>query len=218
MLTGAARERGQAFPIYVVVITGLLFAAFAFVVVGMAGATRSEAQGAADAAALAAAREARDRAFTGVDLLALQQSDWEEILDGDRLGGAGACTKAHAFAAMNDATATCQANIPEFLVSVTTNDTVGRSVIPGSEGMHGRAEAKAVIEPQCSLKPVPTPTPTPAPAPTPTSSPGTGGGGAGTPPSVGFRCKGGVALTVDPAKPGSLTQLARKLFSVRLTD
>ncbi|MFC9820696.1 pilus assembly protein TadG-related protein [Streptomyces erythrochromogenes] len=216
MLAGSARERGQAFPVYVVVITGLLFAAFAFVVVGMAGATRSEAQGAADAAALAAAREARDRAFTGVDLLALQQSDWEAILDGDRLGGAGACAKAYSFAAMNDATATCQANIPEFLVSVTTNGTVGRSVIPGTEGMHGRAEAKAVIEPQCSLKPVPTPTP--APTPTPTSSPDPGGGGAGTPPSVGFRCKGGVALTVDPAKPGSLTQLARKLFSVRLTD
>ncbi|MFI7358510.1 pilus assembly protein TadG-related protein [Streptomyces avidinii] len=210
-----ARDEGQAFPVYVVAVTGLLFAAFAFVVVGMAGATRSDAQGAADAAALAAAREARDEAFDGINLLTLTQGDWEKIVRGDRLVDVGACEKANAFAGMNDATAiSCQANVPEFTVSVRTNDTVGDSVIPGSEGIHGNAEAKAVIEPRCTLKPGPTPVPSPKPSPTPSP----GGGDAGTPPSVEFRCKGGVALTFDPAKPGSLTHLARKLFSVRLAD
>ncbi|MFD8893185.1 pilus assembly protein TadG-related protein [Streptomyces sp. NPDC059566] len=214
------RDEGQAFPIYVVAVTGLLFAAFAFVVVGMAGATRSDAQGAADAAALAAAQEARDNAFEGMNLLTLTQGDWEEILRGGRLVAVGACAKADTFAAMNDATATCEPNTPEFTVSVTTIGTVGDSVIPGSEAIHGKAEATAVIEPRCSLKPgaTPTPSPTPTPTPTPSSTPPPGGGDAGTPPSVEFRCKGGVALTFDPTKPGSLTRLARKLFSVRLTD
>lgn len=146
--------------------------------------------------------------------LTLTQGDWERILRGDRLVAVGACAKADTFAAMNDATATCEPNIPEFTVSVTTIGTVGDSVIPGSEAIHGRAEATAVIESRCSLKPGATPTPTP----TPSSTPPPGGGDAGTPPSVEFRCKGGVALTFDPTKPGSLTQLARKLFSVRLTD
>ncbi|PWK67771.1 putative Flp pilus-assembly TadE/G-like protein [Streptomyces sp. CG 926] len=219
---GAARSRdeGQAFPIYVVAVTGLLFAAFAFVVVGMAGATRSDAQGAADAAVLAAAREVRDNAFDGINLLTLTQDDWEQIVTGDRLVGAGACAKADVFAGTNDATAVmCQANLPEFKVSVRTNGTVGDSVIPGSEGVHGTAEAKAVIEPRCSLKPAPSPSPSasPSPSPSPSVPPG-GGGGAGTPPSVGFRCKGGATFTFDPTKPGSLTQLARKLFSVRLAD
>ncbi|MFJ3959780.1 pilus assembly protein TadG-related protein [Streptomyces sp. NPDC090036] len=223
MCSARERDQGQAFPIYMVAVVGLLFAALAFVVVGMAGATRSDAQGAADAAALAAAREARDNAFEDINLLTLTQGDWEEILMGDRLIESGACAKAQAFAAMNDATATtCEADIPEVTVSVRTDAAVGDSVIPGSEGMHGSAEAKAVIEPRCSLKPGHTPGPSPTANPTvsptvsPTSPPG--GGGAGTPPSVEFRCKGGVALTFDPTHPGSLTQLARKLFSVRLTD
>ncbi|WP_251056257.1 pilus assembly protein TadG-related protein [Streptomyces sp. ISL-94] len=197
-------------PIYIVVVTGLLFAALAFVVVGMAGATRSEAQAAADAAALAAAREVRDNAFLGTDFLALKQGDWEAILEGDRLGVQGACGKALAFAALNDATATCQANIRVFTVTATTNGTVGKSVIPGSESVKGHATAKAVIEPRCSLQPDATPTPSPTPSP--------GGGDPGPPASLDFRCKGGAVVTLDPAKPGSLIQLARKLFSVRLTD
>ncbi|MFG2877783.1 pilus assembly protein TadG-related protein [Streptomyces sp. NPDC048337] len=210
MAEAGSQDRGQAFPIYIVVVTGLLFAAFAFVVVGMAGATRSEAQGAADAAALAAAREVRDKAFLGTDLLALTEGDWEKILRGDRLDAAG-CGKASDFATLNDATATaCQGNGRSFTVTATTNDGVGKSVIPGTESVKGNATAKAVIEPRCTLKTGPTPTPTQTPSP---------GGGTPVPPtSIEFRCKGGVVETLDPGKPGSLTKLARKLFSVRLTD
>lgn len=213
---GASRDRGQAFPIYIVVVTGLLFAAFAFAVVGMAGATRSEAQGAADAAALAAAREVRDNAFLGLDLLALKQGDWEDIVRGDRLGAKAGCAEAHAFAALNDATVTCESNIPEFTVTATTNDAVGKSVIPASETARGVATAKALIEPRCSLKAGPSPTPTPTPSPSP--SPGGGGGTPAPPASIDFQCRGGAVVTLDPANPGSLIKLARKLFSVRLTD
>uniref|UniRef100_A0AAU2JUG2 Pilus assembly protein TadG-related protein n=1 Tax=Streptomyces sp. NBC_00049 TaxID=2903617 RepID=A0AAU2JUG2_9ACTN len=208
----AERDRGQTFPFYIVMIMLLLFAAFAFVAVGMAGATRSEAQGAADAAALAAAREVRDNAFGGVDFLALTSDDWNRILLGRRLDEEGACAKGVAFASLNDAEATCQVMLPEVSVSVTTNGTVGDSVIPGTESMHARATAKAVIEPRCWLISGPTPTPAPSPTPTP------GDDATGTPPSVDIRCKGGATVTVDPTHPGTLTTLARKLFGVRLAD
>lgn len=102
-------DRGQAFPVYIVAVAGLLFVALAFVVVGMAGNIRSEAQGAADAAALAAAREARDEVFGGLDLADLKPSDWEKILRGKSFDSVGACGKASSFADLNDATATCVA-------------------------------------------------------------------------------------------------------------
>ncbi|MFB6615350.1 pilus assembly protein TadG-related protein [Streptomyces sp. NPDC056367] len=208
-LTGS-RDRGQVFPIYIVVVAGLLFAALAFVVVGMAGATRSDAQGAADAAALAAAREARDNLFTNMDLLVLTPDDWEKILKGDRLDPKGACVKAQQFAVSNDATAQCSADSMRFTVTATTNGTVGKSVIDGTESMTAQAAATAVIVPLCSLKPVPAPTPTSTPTPVP--------GGGGTPGPVAIRCKEGAVVSVDPSNPGSLTKLARQLFSVRLDD
>lgn len=220
MVAAGSRDRGQAFPLYIVVVAGLLFAALAFVVVGMAGATRSDAQGAADAAALAGAREVRDKAFGDTDLLALTPADWEKILTGDRFELKGACGKAVDFATSNDATAECVPNLPRFTVNVTTNGTVGKSVIPGSEDVHGKATATAVIEPRCSLDLAATPTATPTPTPTaaPSATPSPGGGDTPKPASVAFRCKDGVPLVVDPSQPGPLAKLARTLFSVRLTD
>lgn len=78
-------DRGQAFPIYVVALVGLLFAALALFVVGQASVTRSNAQGAADAAALAAARDARDHLLPGLDLALLKPEEWEDVLGGKRL-------------------------------------------------------------------------------------------------------------------------------------
>ncbi|MFD4921048.1 pilus assembly protein TadG-related protein [Streptomyces goshikiensis] len=216
-MTGSAlRDRGQAFPIYIVVVAGLLFAALAFFVVGMAGDTRSDAQGAADAAALAAAREARDTVFTGGDLLALTPADWEKILHGDHFELTGACAKAQQFATSNDATAECEPTPPGFTVNVTTNRPVGNSVVAGSESVHGKATATAVIESRCTLRSAPTPTTTPTATPSATPSPG--GDDADKPAVVAFTCKGGTSVDVDPAKPGPLVRLARKLFSVRLTN
>ncbi|MEU2395824.1 pilus assembly protein TadG-related protein [Streptomyces sp. NPDC007369] len=207
-------DRGQAFPIYAAAVVGLLFAALAFFVVGQAGVTRSNAQGAADAAALAAAGEARDNAFRGLDLISLKPDDWENLVDGDLLNGRGACGKAHELAALNDATAQCEAAIPAVTVTVTTNRTVGKSVVPGTEGMPGKATAKARIKPRCSLRSAPVPPlPTPNPSPTPSAT-------ASPPPEAGnvtFVCDG-TSLTLDPAKPGSLAKLARALFTVRLVD
>ncbi|MEW2584184.1 pilus assembly protein TadG-related protein [Streptomyces virginiae] len=211
-------DRGQAFPIYVIVVAGLLFAALAFFVVGQASATRSDAQGAADAAALAAGRAARDDVLLGLDLAALAPADWEKILEGKAFEVGEACGEAMAFAVKNKATVTsCDPALPRFTVTVETNEAVGQSVIPGTESMHGTATATALIKPRCHLRAVPAPAPTPTPTPTPTASAGGGSTGPPTPiPStVNLEC-GGDVIKLDPLKPGSLSGLTRRLFSVRL--
>ncbi|MCX5194706.1 pilus assembly protein TadG-related protein [Streptomyces sp. NBC_00249] len=211
MTLGKPRDHGQAFPIYVVVVAGLLFAALAFFVIGQASVTRSDAQGAADAAALAAGREARDGVFLDLDLAALKPDDWTKILAGKFLKAKGACAAAEAFAAKNAATAECNPDVPRFTVTVRTDRTVGESVIPGTEGMHGTAMATALIEAQCVLGAVvaaPSATPTePAGGASPAPSPSS--------PAVTFSCHGD-PVRLDPLKPGSLRELSRKLFSVRL--
>ncbi|RSS86619.1 hypothetical protein EF903_18605 [Streptomyces sp. WAC05292] len=207
-------DRGQAFPIYIVAVVGLLFAALVFFVVGMASVTRSDAQGAADAAALAAAREARDQAFVGLNLPALEPRDWEDLVKGRSFRSQGACSKAVDFAARNDAKAECQASVREFTVSVRTNRPVGKSAVPASAGMHAVASARAAIEPRCTLRSAKAPSPAPTATatgatPRPTPSPGELG--------VTIVCKGEV-LKLDPAEPGPLSRLARTLFTVRLVD
>lgn len=208
-------DRGQAFPIYIVVVAGLLFAAFAFFVVGQASVTRSDAQGAADAAALAGARQVRDGALVGLDLGALRPADWQELLRGKLLSGNGACATAVDFAARNGADAQCQAPIPRVTVAVETDRAVGDSVVPGTGGMHGTADATAVIESLCVLGSAPAPSATatqgggtPSPTSTPTPPP--------APDPVRVNCKDGKLVEIDPLKPGSLRALSRNLFSVRL--
>ncbi|MGO4457870.1 pilus assembly protein TadG-related protein [Streptomyces sp. M-16] len=211
-------SRGQAFPIYIVVVAGLLFAALALFVVGQASVTRSDAQGAADAAALAAAGEARDGGLAGLDLVELKPGDWVKLLTGDLLTGKGACAAAVDFAARNDAQATCESSLPRFAVTVETNRTVGESVIPGTDGMHGEARAAAVIEPLCTLGSAPTPTPTATPRPDPTATASPGPSAPPVPARVKLRCKGGKSIDIDPLNPGSLRELARSLFNVRLVE
>ncbi|MCY0932720.1 pilus assembly protein TadG-related protein [Streptomyces sp. H34-S4] len=208
MTAKKARDHGQAFPIYIAVIAAMLFAALAFVVVGMAGDTRSEAQAAADAAALAAAREARDDVFVGLSLVDLKPTDWEGILEGARFDARGACREAESFASQNNATAECEVALPRFTVSVTTARTVGESVVPGTGAQHGKASATAVIKPLCSLDPAPVPTAAPVPP----------DDGVPKPDSVNITCVGRGSFEVDPLHPGQLSKLARALFSVRLVS
>ncbi|GLV95633.1 hypothetical protein Slala04_70860 [Streptomyces lavendulae subsp. lavendulae] len=202
------RDRGQAFPIYVVVVAGLLFAALAFFAVGQASVTRSNAQGAADAAALAAALEARDNLVPGLDLALLKPKDWEDVLDGGRLYLSKGCEEAPDFAARNDATARCTRTALSFTVEVRTNRTVGKSVIPDTDSMHGTANATAVIEPRCHLG---SPTPPTQPADPPDA-------GSEDPALIKIRCRGGKEVDFDPLKPNPWRTLARTLFDVRLAD
>ncbi|MEU2829132.1 pilus assembly protein TadG-related protein [Streptomyces lavendulae] len=209
-------DRGQAFPIYVVAIAAFLFAALAFFAIGQASVTRSDAQGAADAAALAAAGDARDHLAGQVDLATLPLADWGKVLEGVGLDGPRGCDSASRFAVLNGAEASCARSGLTFSVEVTTKRTVGNSVIPGTEGMHGSAKAVAAIEPRCHLGQPEGPVTDPAGGPGgPLPKPG---GPAGPLPKVNISCKGGKEVVFDPANPVPWTGIARKLFDVRLTD
>lgn len=146
-------------------VAGLLFLAFAYFAVGQASMKKNEAQTAADAAALAAAQEARDewrwpRTF---DL-----DEWDELLSG-RDVGAGSCSAASSLASQNDAeTVSCAPDSvgrPEasYTVTVVTNKSVGSSVIPGTETRKAEATARAVIEPRCRVEEDTRPRPSPSP-------------------------------------------------------
>lgn len=216
-------DAGQAFPIYITVVAGLLFLAFAYFAVGQAAAARNGAQGAADAAALAAARDARDQLRDGL-LAGLRRPDtWQDILEGKGLGSTGACAEAQRFAVKNradvvdndaDGDGGCEPlQWPEngFTVEVRTRYVTGDSVIPGTEDQHAEARATAVVEPLCRFDP-------------PDGHRGHGRGGNEDPNPdesedhekriLGLACDG-VDLVVDPRNPGSFPDAA-DLFSVHL--
>ncbi|WP_306474072.1 pilus assembly protein TadG-related protein [Streptomyces sp. Ru87] len=189
-------DSGQAFPIYITVVAGLLFLAFAYFAVGQAAATRNGAQTAADAAALAAAQHSRDELFDGFLDAVEDDGPWEDWLSGDEFSTDGGCAAADDFAARNDSTVTrCGlADTSEygFSVAIRTDYTVGESIVPGTESVHGEADATAVVEPRCQVDE----------------------GGGGEP--VEISCDGEEWL-IDPDDEEALPEPA-DLFSVHLTD
>ncbi|MBI0300082.1 hypothetical protein JBE04_37900 [Streptomyces sp. PRKS01-29] len=225
-------DAGQAFPIYITAVAGLLFLALALFAVGQAGATRNGGQTAADAAALAAAQDYRDQLRKGFLEAIANGSAWDDLLDGRGLGGTNACDQAQWFADQNGADVTdCRG--PDFLptsftVTVRTHKPVGKTVIPGTESKHAEATAKAVVTPRCTAEP---------PAP-PTERPddgkdddgkdddgkdddGKGGDGGkddgkGDKPPIDLLCDG-IDLTIDPTRL-DLFPDAKDLFSVHLAD
>jgi len=176
-------------------MTALFFLAFAYFAVGQAAVKRNSAQTAADAAALAAARENRDEvkdafltALTGGDLDVLGH-----LLGDGGTDDAAACAAADAYAADNDATVdACQGSHapPGYTVAVTTRGTVGHSVIDGTEDKHAHATATAVVEPRCTL-----------------------GGKDGH--TIDFSCDGG-PLTIDPTADGFTLDLS-DFYTVHLS-
>ncbi|MBA2949116.1 pilus assembly protein TadG-related protein [Streptomyces himalayensis] len=149
-------DAGQVFPIYITVVAGLLFLAFAYLAVGQAAATRNGAQTAADAAALAAAQDRRDQlAGRWLDNL-LDPGLWQDIFDGDVDGLDPSCWRAQQLADQNDAHVVPGGCTPEwfpmgYTVEVKTNDPVGETIVPGTEQKYATAKATAVIEPRCSF-------------------------------------------------------------------
>lgn len=158
------RDAGQAFPLYIVAVGGLLFLALAFFAVGQAAATRNGAQTAADAAALAAGQKYRDLLRKGV-LDGLRDGSyrtdptaWEELLNGRGVPSEAACASAGWFAGRNGAELSGARCTPDswptaFAVQVTTRNTVGDFVIPATSSTHASAEAKSVVGPRCTLDP-----------------------------------------------------------------
>ncbi|QEV15883.1 hypothetical protein CP974_19880 [Streptomyces fradiae ATCC 10745 = DSM 40063] len=132
-------------------LVSLLFLALAFFAVGQAGATRNGAQSAADAAALAAAKESRDR----FDLGLLDGPGWEDLFGGELTGEDG-CAAAHTYAAANGASVSECGALGDgrwgFRVTVRSVKPVGDTILPGTEGQHASATATAVVLPRCSFE------------------------------------------------------------------
>ncbi|MEV0745382.1 pilus assembly protein TadG-related protein [Streptomyces sp. NPDC050273] len=210
MLGRNRRDAGQAFPIYIVMVAGLLFLAFAFFAVGQASATRNGAQGAADAAALAAAQEAR-RGLGPDLLLALREPNGlNEFLAGHQYYEAG---RGRAMQLAYDN----RSDVIDFgwhlgywqdavTARVKTKYTVGDSVVPGMEEKHATATATAVIEFRCGPKV--------------RDLPGAGGDGAGGEadlPIVTLVCDG-QKVPIDLGDSDPLAGLSELIFAVHLID
>lgn len=199
-------------------VASLLFLAFAYFAVGQAAATRNGAQGAADAAALAAAQDARDQLARDLFGSLLNPDSWEDLVNGKRFGTAQACDEAQRFAAKNNA----DWKVPEghcerlsvgregFKVKVKTRNTVGDSVIPGTENKHLTAEATAVIVPRCEIKSPPLPGGGNSDDPNPDK------GEDHKPPFLELDCDD-KDWAIDPENADFLPDAA-DLFSVRLDD
>jgi hypothetical protein len=147
-------DAGQAFPIYITVVAGLLFLAFAYVAVGQAAVNRGGAQTAADAAALAAAQDTRDQLAGKWVENVLDPTKWQDIFNGIAEGLTPSCGRADDLAGQNDAgVSDCTQNGPlSFTVAVRTDKPVGDSIVPGTENTYSKAHATAVIEPLCTFE------------------------------------------------------------------
>jgi hypothetical protein len=148
-------DAGQAFPIYIMVVAGLLFLAFAYLAVGQAAASRNGAQTAADAAALAAAQDTRDQLADKWVEVVLDPTKWQDIFDGYAPGLTLSCGRADQLAAQNAAhvdAGGCSQDVLSYTVEVASDEPVGDSIVPGTEGMYAKASAKAVIEPLCTFE------------------------------------------------------------------
>ncbi|WP_225626239.1 pilus assembly protein TadG-related protein [Streptomyces werraensis] len=196
-------DSGQAFPIYITVVGGLLFLAFAYLAVGQAAANRNGAQTAADAAALAAAQERRDQLSGAWVENLLDPEKWQDIFDGMAAGLTPTCWRAEELAASNDATVlNCYADgLLSYTVEVRTNKTVGDSIVPGTETKKSRATATAVIEPRCGFE-----------------LPAEGEEADEAEKLPTLNCKGGIDWELDPEAPQDLLPKPEDLFDVHLAD
>ncbi|NJQ06905.1 hypothetical protein [Streptomyces lonarensis] len=134
-------------------VSGLLLIAMIFFVFAQAAVTRGGGQSAADAAALAAVREARDGLHDRFrEVLEDEEADLAEILDGLGFLSASACAAAADLAARNNASVTDCAPVAGragYRVTIETRNTVGDSVLPGTSNATATASAVAVILPLC---------------------------------------------------------------------
>lgn len=156
------RDAGQAFPVYIVVVGGLLFLALAFFAVGQAAATRNGAQTAADAAALAAGQKYRDLLTKSLldglrdGSYETDRAAWKDLLNGRGVLSDAACESADWFAGRNGAELSGPRCVPDswptsFAVTVTTRKAVGNSVIPMTRSTKAQSQATSVVGPRCTL-------------------------------------------------------------------
>ncbi|MFF3749820.1 pilus assembly protein TadG-related protein [Streptomyces sp. NPDC002018] len=223
MTVSDSRESGQAAPIYITMVAGLLFLALAFFAVGQAGATHNGAQSAADAAALAAAQESRDQFRE--DLLGglLNPGFLDDIFNGNPLGTFNGCQAAEYFADQNGADLKPPAGCGwasggkwGFTVRVITQKPMGESILAGTGDQKAEASATAVIEPRCRFEPAEEESESPGDGESPED--GDEPQEEDEPVSPGeLVCGGGPNWLIDPEHLDLLPDMA-DLFSVRLAQ
>ncbi|MEU0394722.1 pilus assembly protein TadG-related protein [Streptomyces sp. NPDC006208] len=208
MILPRSEDRGQATPLYITAVVGLLFLALVYLAFGQADITRNGTQTAADAAALAAAQDSRNR-LDVADFL----DDLEGLVEGDVSIPPGGCGQAERFAARNDATAECRELTDGrwgFTVLARSAESMGNSIIDGTENQHAEARATAVIEPRCTFEPSPDETEPPA-------DEGEEGEVEDSEPSPGTIVCDSQDWDIDPERLDLLPDMA-DLFTVRLAE
>ncbi|WP_433549378.1 pilus assembly protein TadG-related protein [Streptomyces sp. CA-294286] len=197
------RDRGQAFPIYIMLVGLLLFVAFALFVFAQAASARSGGQSAADASALAAAQEARDDYTDNFFRDILDPAAWVQWLEGqgevtNGADGATALANQNQSDVIAGPTPGFEDGFPTRQVRIETRFTGGDSVIPEIETKKAQADATAVIEPRCFIGPESDPL-----------------------KLIFVHCKGGRIWEIDPKEvvelPGLLPE-PKDLFDVYLVE
>ncbi|MET9933763.1 MULTISPECIES: pilus assembly protein TadG-related protein [unclassified Streptomyces] len=206
-------DSGQAAPLYIAAVVGLLFLALMFFAFGQADVRRNETQTAADAAALAAAKDSRDGLDEALRLNILDPVWLGHLIDGTVWNPDAGCSEASRFAAENDARNIGCAPLADgrwgATVKVKSGKPVGKSIVEGTEGKYAEATATAVVETRCSFE-----------RNEATEEPPTGGEDEDPEeeeekPSPGqFFCDG-EKWVIDPTRPDLLPDMA-DLFDVHL--
>ncbi|MGP3638334.1 pilus assembly protein TadG-related protein [Streptomyces sp. 24-1644] len=196
----AHHESGQAAPLYITAVVGLLFLALIFFAFGEADVRRNGAQTAADAAALAAAQDSRSREEVVLRARILDRAYLTLVFNGPFAGTNSGCGQATRFAAQNDAgDVECRPLWDGrwgFTVGVKSDEGMSANLVPGTEGKRAKAASVAVVEPRCKFIPNPDLT---------SPSPGT------------LACDTNKVWVIDPKDLALLPDMT-DLFTVRLAE
>lgn len=217
MSSEAREDWGQAAPLYIAAVAGLLFVALVLFAFGEADIRRNGAQSAADAAALAAAKESRSLLEPDLKAHLLDPEYFESVFSASFTGGAdNACSKASDFAARNKSSVLRCRPLADgrwgYEVRLKSDQGMSTDIVPGTEGRKAEAAAVAVIEPRCAFVPAETPAPDPTPDPDASPDPDPAAVSIGE-----VRCDGGPDWSLDPEDPTLMPDVT-DLFTVRLAE
>ncbi|MGQ4357347.1 pilus assembly protein TadG-related protein [Streptomyces drozdowiczii] len=210
-------EAGQAAPLYIAAVAGLLFVGLVLFAFGEADVQRNGAQSAADAAALAAAKESRSLVESQLRAHLTDPDYFRTVFSASFLGEPdNSCWKASVFAARNKAGAVRCRQLADgrwgYEVRLESDKGLSTDIVPGTEGKKAEATAVAVVEPRCTFVVAASPSPSPDPSAEPDASPDPADASIGE-----MSCDGGQDWTVDP-EGAALMPDAAALFSVRLAE
>ncbi|MGW2593274.1 pilus assembly protein TadG-related protein [Streptomyces sp. NPDC001515] len=202
MIRRLRSEAGQAAPLYITAVTGLLFLALIFFTFGEADVKRNGAQSAADASALAAAKQSRSLMKLELKAMVMDRVFYTKVFNtpfgGSGIGGG--CWKAYEFAEHNNATVdSCGPPMSGdwgARVAVRGKTPMTAKLVSGAKGKRAKSHATAVVESRCKFIPNPDWTST----------------------SIGtVVCSSGVTWVVSPKALASMPDMP-DLFSVRLVE